>query len=155
LWEEAGRLGISRQVHYHGILSKNKAMILQHQASIGLVTYLPMQNSIMGLPNKLVECMAMGLPVVCSDFPVYREVAGETGAGILVDPTKPREIADAIESLVRNPALAHQMGEAGRESVRSRFNWQAESKKLLELYYQLVGAPNGKEPPTLIEDSRP
>ena len=45
LWDEAGRLGISRQVHYHGILSKSKAMILQHQASIGLVTYLPLQNS--------------------------------------------------------------------------------------------------------------
>lgn len=143
LWDEANRLGISRQVHYHGILSKSKALILQQQASIGLVTYLPLENSIMGLPNKLMECMALGLPVVCSDFPIYREVAGETGAGIMVDPTKPKQIADAIESLVRNPALARQMGEAGREAVRTRFNWQAESKKLLDLYHQLVGAPNG------------
>ncbi len=69
LWDEAGRLGIGRQVHYHGILSKSKALILQHQASIGLVTYLPLQYSITGLPNKLMECMALGLPVVCSDFP--------------------------------------------------------------------------------------
>ena len=143
LWDEANRLGISRQVHYHGILSKSKALILQHQASIGLVTYLPLQNSISGLPNKLMECMALGLPVVCSDFPVYREVAGATGAGILVDPTNPEQIADAIESLVRDPALARQMGEAGKEAVRKRFNWQAESKKLLDLYHQLVGVPNG------------
>ena len=94
-----------------------------------------------------MECMSLGLPVVCSDFPVYREVAGETGAGIMVDPTKPKQIADAIESLVRNPALARQMGEAGREAVRTRFNWQAESKKLLDLYHQLVGAPNGNGAP--------
>ena len=143
LWDEANRLGISRQVRYHGILSKSKSLILQQQASIGLVTYLPFQNCIIGLPNKLMECMALGVPVVCSDFPIYREVAGETGAAIMVDPTKPTQIADAIESLVRNPALARQMGEAGRQAVRNRFNWQAESKKLLDLYHQLVGAPNG------------
>jgi glycosyltransferase involved in cell wall biosynthesis len=52
--------------------------------------------------------------VVCSDFPVYREVAGETGAGIMVDPTKPKQIADAIESLVRSPALARQRGSGER-----------------------------------------
>ena len=40
------------QVHYHGILSKSKALILQHQASIGLVTYLPLQNSITGLTEQ-------------------------------------------------------------------------------------------------------
>jgi glycosyltransferase involved in cell wall biosynthesis len=141
LLDEAGRLGVSGQVRYHGILSKEKALILQHEASIGLVTYLPLQYSITGLPNKLMECMALGLPVVCSDFPVYREVAGATGAGITVDPTKPEQIADAIESLVRDPALARRMGEAGREAVRTRFNWQTESTKLLHLYHQLVGAP--------------
>ena len=118
-------------------------MALQSRSGIGLVTYLPLQYSITGLPNKLVECMALGLPVVCSDFPLYREVAGATGAGILVDPTKPGQIADAIESLVRNPALAHRMGEAGKAAVRSRFNWQMESEKLLDLYRELVGLPYG------------
>ncbi len=141
LWDEASRLGISRQVHYHGILSKEKSLLLQNQGSIGLATYLPLQNSMSGLPNKLMECMALGLPVVCSDFPVYRQVAGETGAAILVDPTKPEQIADAIESLINNPSVARQMGEAGKEAVRSRFNWQTESKKLLDLYHQLVGPP--------------
>jgi glycosyltransferase involved in cell wall biosynthesis len=143
LWDQAGRLGISGQVTYHGILPKRKALILQHQASIGLVTYLPLEYCVNSLPNKLVECMSLGLPVVFSNFLNYREIAEKTGAGIMVDPTKPEQIANAIESLVRNPALARQMGEAGREAVRNRFNWQAESKKLLDLYHQLVGAPNG------------
>jgi glycosyltransferase involved in cell wall biosynthesis len=145
LLEEAQRLGIHEQVRYHGILSRQDAQALQHRASIGLVTYLPLQNSVSGLPNKLMECMALGLPVVCSNFPVYCEVAGATGAGITVDPTKPEQIADAIESLVRDPALARRMGEAGREAVRTRFNWQAESRKLLELYHQLVGRPTDQD----------
>lgn len=141
LLAEADRLGIRRQVHYHGILSRSKAQLLQHQSSIGVVTYLPTPNSVVGLPNKLMECMSLGLPVVCSNFPVYREVAGTTGAGILVDPTVPQEIADAIESLVRDPTRAHRMGEAGKAAVHNRFNWQVESTKLLDLYRQLIGAP--------------
>ena len=143
LWNEARALGIDREVQYHGVLSKAKASMLQHQASICLIADLPCPSFLVALPTKLVECMALGLPAVCSDLPIYREVAGETGAGIMVDPTKPEQIAEAIESLVRNPALARQMGEAGKAAVRNRFNWHAESKKLLDLYHELVGAPNG------------
>jgi glycosyltransferase involved in cell wall biosynthesis len=87
------------------------------------------------------------LPVVCSDFPVYREVAGITGAGILVDPTKPEQIADGIESLIRNPALAMQMGEAGSRVVHERFNWNKERLKLLQLYHEVVGVPNRRYSP--------
>jgi glycosyltransferase involved in cell wall biosynthesis len=141
LLNEAKVLGIDENVQYHGILSRAEAMKLQHRASISLIADLPCRSFMVALPTKLVECMALGLPVVCSDFPVYREVAGATGAGITVDPTKPEQIADAIESLVRDPARARRMGEAGREAVRTRFNWQAESTKLLDLYHQLVGAP--------------
>jgi glycosyltransferase involved in cell wall biosynthesis len=70
-----------------------------------------------------------------------RDIGGESGAGIMVDPTKPERIADAIESLVRDPDGARRMGEAGKAAVRDRFNWQAESTKLLDLYRQLIGAP--------------
>ena len=82
--------------------------------------------------------------MVCSDFPKYREVAEKTGAGIMVDPTKPEQIADAIESLVRNPALARQMGEAGKRAVRERFNWNVERVKLLQLYHEILSPPDRK-----------
>jgi hypothetical protein len=140
LWDEADRLGIRRQVHYHGFLPRSQALILQSQASIGLVTYLPLNYSITGLPNKLMEYMSLGLAVVGSNFPEFREVAGATGGAILVDPTKPEQIADAIETLVRNPDLARRMGEAGKRAVSERFNWNVECTKLLQLYRQILGS---------------
>jgi len=140
LWDEAGRLGIQELMDYRGVLSKQEAIGLEQEGSIGLVPYLPVANSVAGMPNKLVECMALGLPVVFSDFPVYRQVAGASGAGIAIDPTKPEQIADAIEHLVRNPDLARQMGEAGRRAVHERFNWHAERAKLLTLYQDILGA---------------
>ena len=138
LWDEVGRLGLSRQVHYHGVLPRSEALTLQSRASIGLVTYLPLNYKITGVPNKLMECMALGLAVVGSDFPEFREVAGATGAAILVDSMKPEQIADAIETLVRNPDLARRMGEAGKRIVRERLNWNVECPKLLRLYQQIL-----------------
>jgi glycosyltransferase involved in cell wall biosynthesis len=141
LWDLAESLGVREQVEYHGILSKEGAMLFQKKADIGLVIYQPLLYCINSLPNKLVECMSLGLPVVFSNFPNYREIAEKTGAGIMVDPTQPEQIADAIESLVRDPDGARRMGEAGKAAVRDRFNWQTESTKLLDLYRQLIGAP--------------
>jgi glycosyltransferase involved in cell wall biosynthesis len=139
LWVEADRLGIKELVSYHGVLSQKEAFVFQQRASIGLVPYLPLPYCMASMANKLAECMALGLPVVFSDFPNYREVAGTSGAGIAVDPTKPDQIADAIEYLIRNPDVARQMGEAGRRAVRERFNWTVERAKLLELYRDILG----------------
>jgi glycosyltransferase involved in cell wall biosynthesis len=143
LREEARCLGVEQLVRYHGILSNRDAFLFQHQGSIGLIADLPYRYFHTVVPTKLMECMSLGLPVVCSDLPVYREVAGTTGAGIMVDPTNPNDIADAIERLVRNPDLANQMGEAGKRAVRDRFNWNVERDKLLRLYERVLGSSPG------------
>ena len=144
LLDEAKALDIGEQVRYCGILSKREALLLQHRASIGLITDLPYKYFMTALPTKLMEYMSMGLPVVCSNLPVYRQVGGDTGAAIMIDPTKPEQIANAIELLVQDRAQAHQIGETGKAAVRDRFNWQAESTKLLDLYHQLIGVPHGR-----------
>ena len=80
--------------------------------------------------------------MVFSNFPSFREIAGASGAGIAVDPTKPEQIGNAIEHLIRNPTLALQMGEAGKRAVRERFNWSVERVKLLDLYRDILGPLN-------------
>jgi glycosyltransferase involved in cell wall biosynthesis len=139
LTDHARRLGLENSVRYFGRLSSVETIRFQNQASIGLVCYLPTSNSIAGLPNKLLECMGVGLPVVFSHFPNYHQVAGETGAGIAVDPTRPAEIAGAVERLVRNPAMAAEMGLAGKRAVCRRFNWEVERSKLIAMYHEVLG----------------
>lgn len=138
LWHDAEGLGVREQVDYHGMLSKEEALLFQKKADIGLVTYQPLLYCMNSLPNKLLECMSLGVPVVYSNFPNYREIAEKAGAGIMVDPTVPEQIADAIETLVRNPDLARRMGEAGKRAVRERFNWGVERVKLLRLYHEIL-----------------
>jgi hypothetical protein len=143
--EEAKSLKIADRVRYYGPMSKKEALLLQHQSSIGLIADLPYHYFRYALPTKLVECMSLGLPVVCSDLTLYRLVAGDTGAGFVIDSTSSEQIADAIARLVINPEMAKSMGEAGRRAVQERFNWKAESKKLLRLYADLLGSPNGNK----------
>ena len=60
------------------------------------------------------------------------------GCGIPVDPTNPKEIAEAIEYLIEHPDEAKQMGENGRKAVLEKYNWEHEEKKLLRIYEELL-----------------
>ena len=93
------------------------------------------------LPNKLFEYMACGLPVVASNFPLYRQVIEDAGCGKLVDPTNPMEIASAIEELLESPEDWETMSRNGYSSFRNKYNWHYEGEKLLDLYDRLADVP--------------
>jgi glycosyltransferase involved in cell wall biosynthesis len=108
------------------------------RASIGIVTYLPFANNMSCLPNKLFEYMLTGLPVITSDFLLYKKIVEKNNCGICVNPQSPEEIAITIEFLIKNPKKAKKMGENGKKAVLEKYNWEKESKKLLEVYEKLL-----------------
>lgn len=112
---------------------------LLSEAAMGLVTYLPYANNTSCLPNKLFEYMLAGVPVIASDFPLYREVVEPGRCGLLVDPTRPQGIAEAMELLIQHPQEAHSMGENGRQAVLEEYNWESQSVKLLQIYRAVLG----------------
>ena len=89
--------------------------------------------------TKFFEYMAAGLPIVCSDFPVWRELVEGNGVGYCVDPEDPAAAAAAIRRLRDDPAGARAMGERGRELVATRYNWDSQARKLVDLYRRLAG----------------
>jgi len=88
--------------------------------------------------TKIFEEMMAGLPVVCTDFVLWREFVDRYHCGICVDPDNADEVADAIRYLLDNPEEARKMGENGRRAVREEFNWAVEEKKLLALYEDIL-----------------
>jgi len=111
---------------------------LSSQASIGVITYLPYSNNISCLPNKLFDYMLVGLPVVVSTFPLYKEIINKDKCGLTVDPSNPEEIAKAVTYLIEHPDEARKMGENGTRAVREKYNWGNESKKLLGIYEEVL-----------------
>ncbi len=120
-----------------GVLDRSGVRQLLGRARLGLVTLHPTPNHVESQPVKLFEYMCAGLPVVASDFPLWRRIVHDAGCGLLVDPLDPAAIAAAIDRLLGDPEQAEQMGRRGRDAVEQFYNWQTEEARLLALYESL------------------
>lgn len=91
-----------------------------------------------GMPQSILEVMAMGKPVVATNIRGCREevVHGETG--YLVPVKDPARLAEAIIKLLSDEELAHRMGEAGRKRVVAEFDEKMVLERQTEVYHQLV-----------------
>jgi glycosyltransferase involved in cell wall biosynthesis len=124
-------------VEYKGRLDHSQIPGLLAQAKIGLFLMHPMANKLDALPVKLFEYMAAGLPVVISDFPLWRQVVQSAECGLLVDPLNPAAVAEALVWLLRHPAEAAAMGRNGQRAVTENYNWERESQALITTYAEL------------------
>jgi glycosyltransferase involved in cell wall biosynthesis len=71
--------------------------------------------------NAVVEAMACGLPtIVSADCPAHVEHVSDGHTGFVV--RDPRELAERLEELIRDPALRDQLGRAAVDSVRSKYS---------------------------------
>lgn len=126
-------------IKYKGHLPFEEMYSYMKVSDIGIVMFLPEPNHITALPNKIFEYMAAGLPIVASNFSLWKEIIEGNHCGICVNPLDPKEIARAIEYLIEHPEEAKKMGENGRKAVLEKYNWENESKKLLDVYKGLSG----------------
>lgn len=126
------------QVDYYGQVGRNDVRHVLNESMAGMVTLFPAPNYLDSLPIKMFEYMAAGIPVIASDFPLWRQILGDAHAGICVDPQDPRAIARAVRQLMDDMDGADKMGKAGREAVLTKYNWSIEGAKLTEFYKELT-----------------
>jgi len=124
-------------VEFLGFLSRPEIADLFARARIGIMTPLATRNAYNALPTKLFEYMSAALPIITSDFPLYREIFGSVKCGLFVDPESPEAIAEAILWLLRHPADAAQMGRNGERVIADKYNWEHEADTLLATYAEL------------------
>lgn len=129
---------------YSGIFVKNTLQELaklgnvMSQSKAGIVTFHPLPNHIDAQPNKMFEYMSAGLPIITSNFPLWKEIVEGNNCGICINPLEPKEIAQAIEYIITHPKEAEQMGQNGKKAVLEKYNWGVEEKKLFEIYKELI-----------------
>jgi glycosyltransferase involved in cell wall biosynthesis len=126
------------RVNYLGYLDRTGVQKALQRSVAGLVTLQPLRNYIEAMPIKLFEYMAAGLPVIASDFPLWKDIVIGNKCGICVNPTRPEEIAAAIEHLIRDRSAARRMGQNGRDAVETKYNWKVEEARLLKFYKGVI-----------------
>lgn len=123
---------------FYGYKPVREAWSIIAQCHIGLSILEPIPNSIDSYPTKMFEYMGMAMPVITSNFPLYQSVVEKEKCGICINPLDAKEVADAISWLLQNPHEAAAMGENGRKAVLEKYNWEAESKKMIKFYEEVL-----------------
>ena len=99
------------------------------------------------LPTVIVEAMAAGLPVVSTRLAAVPEMVAHGITGLLVEEKQPATLAEALETLLRDPALAERFGARGKTAAAERFAAEVTVAQLRNLLEKEVGPP-GFEPGT-------
>jgi len=133
-WWAQGGTDVGPQIRAVGYLETSEIRALM-AASALLV--LPSLEEGFGLP--VADAMAAGLPVVCSRGSALEEVAG--GAATLVNPLDTKSIADGIERVLDDPALAEDHRRKGLAQSR-KFDWDTTAARTLEFYRRVLRSPS-------------
>jgi glycosyltransferase involved in cell wall biosynthesis len=94
-----------------------------------------------GIPNVLVEAMAMELPVVSTNISGIPELVEHRHNGLLVEQKSAAALASAMSELLNNPGLRKRLGLAARERVCRLFDARTNTTSLKTLFTNAVGAP--------------
>lgn len=108
----------------------------------GLALFPPIPKNMEKELTKLFEYMQAGIPICCSNFPIWKNLIDETRSGIYVDPYDSLSITNGIQYLIMNAEKRMIMGENGKLSVEEKYNWDVESKKLLGVYNNIIKNSN-------------
>ncbi len=113
------------------------------QAAVGWVTWQAVPKNEKNIPTKLFEYMAYALPIVSSDLPSTRPFVEDGVNGYRVAADDPAAHAAAVLRLLRDPALAGELGRQGQALAATRFNWDAMEIRLGALVEQVLAAETG------------
>jgi glycosyltransferase involved in cell wall biosynthesis len=134
LRERAAALGLAGDVRFEGWTS---GADVEGLFALSAAFVFPSFYEGFGLP--VLEAMARGVPVACSDRASLPEVAGD--AALLFDPADPAAIAAALERLLGDPAEAERLRAAGRARA-ARFSWERAAGLTLASYERALGSPS-------------
>ena len=119
---------------YLGFLNRQDIHKTFSTSVAGVMIAQPMDNMFHSFPVKLFEYMSAGLPVIISNFPVWKAIIDDHQCGICVDPNNLDQISTAIQWIFDHPNEAQAMGQRGQAAVKMIYNWDIEESKLYSIY---------------------
>jgi glycosyltransferase involved in cell wall biosynthesis len=134
------KLGLSESVTLDGAHPHHTIPQIVNQAAICIA---PLgyndRNVVQGCcPIKLLEYLACRRPVVAANLPVVRELVRHEVEALLFAPDDPDDLAQSLQRLLDDPALAQRLAANGHRRVQREFTWDVARKALLGVYAELL-----------------
>lgn len=127
-------LGLDDQVTLAGTLTREHVLDRYARAAVYVQpSRVAADGDRDGIPNVLLEAMALGLPVVATQVSGIPELVTPGRNGLLVEPDDPAALADAIQRVLADPVLAAALGRAARAGVTEHFDNDRNLHLLLQL----------------------
>jgi len=88
-------------------------------------------------PIKLLEYLAMGKVVICTNMWTFRDVIDNKKCGYYIPDNQPKTIANAINACYENRKLLDEWGKEGIEIIKKRFTWNKQAERLYKFTMHL------------------
>ena len=128
------QLGLADRFEYAGEL--DRAAKIAFLQSLDVMAVPTVYRESKGI--SVLEAWANAVPVVLPAHGAFPEYIEDTGGGVLCEPEDPRSLADKLAELVRDPALADELGLRGQAAMRERHTAEAMAASHREFYYRVV-----------------
>ncbi|GAA3798836.1 glycosyltransferase [Sphaerisporangium flaviroseum] len=135
----AAALGVERHVELRGQVTQDDIVSVLRQSRV-----LAHPSWSEGQPRAVLEAMACGLPVLCSDISSHREIV-RPGYGRLLAPGSPHDWGEAIASLLTDQDRAHRMGLDARHHVCEHHDFEAMMDRFAEFVRDVTSGHPAKE----------
>lgn len=132
LEELVGELGLASRVRFHGTVRDVPAFLGEMDIAV-------LCSRAEGLSNAVLEYMAAGRAVVATAVGGNPQLIDDGVNGLLVPAGDVDRLTDALDRLLRAPALAAQLGGAAARRVRERYSLEARARRFEEFYERLLG----------------
>jgi glycosyltransferase involved in cell wall biosynthesis len=144
------RLGIRDRVEFRSGLTDDELVALLRSAQVAVVPSL-----YEGFSLPAAEAMAVGTPLVATTAGALPEVAGPDGeAALAVAPGDASALAQAVERVIDDPALAARLGAAGVARVNRLFTWRRTAERTVDWYRTILDGPSAGTPPRTATPAR-
>lgn len=129
---------VSNFVTFYGYMDVKSGFEISKRCKVGISILKPIGNYVESYSTKIFEYMAVGLPVITSNFKLYRDVIERHDCGICPDPLNAPLVADAIEKILYDEKLARTYASNGRIAVESQYSWSNQEVVLLDYYKDIL-----------------
>jgi len=130
----ASRLGLGDRVSFPGFVAQSEVIEHLRWASMVVLPSVEQPSGDRdGVPNALVEALAMAVPVVSTAVSAIPELVADGREGLLVPPDDPGALADAMRRIGESAELGQRLGRCGRERVLSGYDLGRTTARMVEL----------------------